>query len=492
MSIIRVDNVEEAVRLAEKSKQSGKYDWFRGQTKDWPVRSSFVRLKDEASQEAALDKLGRFESWVKSTPGLEHLASDTDATIAVAQHYGLPTNFVDFTTEPRTAGFFASQMQGQAGDWGCIICLSTKDLSEFWAGMPSRFSPPEFLRLSVPDLWRLEAQHGCFLFCPYDDIEGLYDFDRILFPNVAPLPGIDPEDIYPKRKSNLEILLDQFFMNERLGQGERRMRQLRITDIQFAQPGEGCDPDVFPRGLPEHPSWSAAALEPWTAPPAESFFASKTALQPKLSVNVAASLASVAAGVQAQILHDLAEIADMRSQQIGWTIDFSDRHALPAELPALLSERLARLWDGLRRLPHSDDDIAFGLGMGVAFALALRGDFSNYDASHWEEAVDRCLQDAVELEFGAGDGSYSRGFVSAGSLRAAVREDIRSYISPEWQEEVLGNPRGIIQTAWDPRRVFDFERLAPVFAREIAPCQVLARSHAIFFSPARLDSLSLT
>jgi hypothetical protein len=49
----------------------------------------------------------------------------------------------------------------------------------------------------------------------------------------------------------------------------------------------------------------------------------------------------------------------------------------------------------------------------------------------------------------------------------------------------------ILQTSSDPRRTFDFEILAPIFAREIAPFQVLARSDAIFYSPARLDGLGL-
>jgi hypothetical protein len=81
--------------------------------------------------------------------------------------------------------------------------------------------------------------------------------------------------------------------------------------------------------------------------------------------------------------------------------------------------------------------------------------------------------------------------VSPGGLLSAVRQDIRSYIAPEWQAEILNNPRGIIQTAPDPRRAFDFERLAPIFAREIAPFQVLERGQAMFYSPARLNSLGL-
>jgi hypothetical protein len=63
--------------------------------------------------------------------------------------------------------------------------------------------------MTVPDLWRLEAQHGCFLFCPYDNVERLYDFDRIFFPNTHPLRGVRREDVYPERKSHLEVLLDQ-------------------------------------------------------------------------------------------------------------------------------------------------------------------------------------------------------------------------------------------------------------------------------------------
>jgi hypothetical protein len=208
-----VNSVEEAVDHANQLKASGGRFWFRGHAKDWPVQSTFIRVPT-AERDATMQKPTRFEGWVKSTPGLEKLAADADATIAVAQHYGLPTNFVDFTTSPEIAAYFATERADSSppGEMACLIL-------EFWSFLQGKYPPLEFLEPEVPGLWRLEAQRGRFLFCPYDHIERLYDFDRIYFPKTHRYPMIRPEEVYPTRKSHLEILIDQYFMNERLIEG---------------------------------------------------------------------------------------------------------------------------------------------------------------------------------------------------------------------------------------------------------------------------------
>jgi hypothetical protein len=490
VNIAKARNIEEAVELAENLKSSGSHNWFRGQTRNWPVTSSLVRL-GQSLEQTVLEKIGRFEYWVKNTPGLEHLASNPDAAIAVAQHYGLPTNFVDFTTEPRIAGFFASNMQDSSDELGCIICVNTEDVKDFWNGMPEEYPPPEFLELNVPDLWRLEAQHGCFMFCPYENFEWIYDFDRILFPNTKPLSGIGLDEIYPRRKSHLEILLDQYFMNERMIESERTMDRSNVNTVFLKAPEGRCDLDVFPQGLPEHPSWSDATLKPWLNFAGESFFVTRTALQFELFVDVEKSLSYIASSTQSQIFHDLMGISGVRNKLIGWQIRLSDNETLPPSFSLYVTERLARLWDGLRRLPHSDEDISTGLATCIAFGVALRGDFGKQDKQHWDIAAKACLNEAIELEFGATDGSYSRGYASPSKLLSAVRSDIESFISPKWRSQVMKSIFPILQTSSDPRRTFDFEILAPIFAREIAPFQVLARSDAIFYSPARLDGLGL-
>src|SRR5262245_1630936 len=105
MSPIQTQRVGEALELAERLKAEGKFDFFRGQTGNWPLRSSFQRRGKEDQQKAIL-WLDRFRSWVSHTEGLWAVSADVDQTIAVAQHYGIPTDFLDITTEPRVAAFF--------------------------------------------------------------------------------------------------------------------------------------------------------------------------------------------------------------------------------------------------------------------------------------------------------------------------------------------------------------------------------------------------
>ncbi len=492
MHRITVDSVEDAVRAAEQLQRSGRPYWFRGQAKDWPLRSSLVRVTAE-NRDLVLEKIARYEGWVKHTPGLENLAANTDAAIAVAQHYGLPTNFVEFTTLPEIAGFFASEKASSetTPDLACIICLDVEDFKEFWQPLAERYRPPEFLELTVPDLWRLEAQHGRFLFCPYDNVERLYDFDRILFHNTHPLGSVAREDVYPERKSHLEILLDQYFMNERMIDAERAWRPEGVKQIVIEAPTSGCDPDVFPKGLPEHPSWAAGALRQWLELRAELFNNARTAVNFRILVPDPRDKPRLVTEISGQLLHDLFKLVGIRSKLVGWQVQVKADYRLPRDFESQLALRLARLWDGLRRLPYNDTDISLGLGLCVALAAALGGDFRNPDARHWERAAADCLEEPVELEFGAEDGSYSRGYASAAGLTGAIRPDILSYMAGPWRNQLAGNVRGILQTAWTPKKTFDHELLTPLFAREIAPYQVLARDTAIFYSPARLVSLGL-
>lgn len=492
MSRIKVDSVEDAVTAAQQLMRPDRPYWFRGQAQDWPVRSSLVRVKPDDRQ-LALEKIARYEGWVKHTPGLRNLASNTDAAIAVAQHYGLPTNFVDFTTQPQIAGFFASEkaVPGTAGNLACIICLDVEDLRGFWQPLAERYDPPEFLEIEVPDLWRLEAQHGCFLFCPYNDIERIYDFDRILFPNTHVFGQIGREDVYPARKSHLEIVLDQYFMNEQMIESQRTWNPVGVKTLVVETPKDGFSTDVFPNGLPEHESWSDAVLQPWLELLPEQLDRARTAIEFRIRVRDPQDTPRVVRAIAEQVLQDLLPLPGIRSKLVGWSVGVMGNHVLPQDFPSRLAPRLARLWDGLRRLPFSDEDLCEGLGMCVGIAIALGGDFSNPDSQHWELAAKHCLPEPIELEFGAADGSYSRGYVSAPRLAAAIRSDILSYVSNRWKQQMAENPRGILQTSWTAKKTFDFRLLAPLFATEVAPYQVLARNSAVFYSPARLVSLGL-
>src|SRR5687767_7304956 len=101
--VFHASGVQEGVELAQRFKKDGTYDWFRGQVRDWPPRSSLARLRAGGEAEAidfAKRRLNLFFNWVEDNPALRYLTNDenVDQLFAIAQHYGIPTNYIDFTT----------------------------------------------------------------------------------------------------------------------------------------------------------------------------------------------------------------------------------------------------------------------------------------------------------------------------------------------------------------------------------------------------------
>ncbi len=496
MDIHRVNDVNEAVALADDWKRQGTHDWFRGQISNWPLASTVVRLKPEMRDEA-LQKMGRFENWLGMTPGLEDLAGNTDATIGVAQHYGMPTPFVDFSTEPRVAGFFASYGQPTEGKESCIICLNTADLKDFWRVMPAKYPPPEFLRLHVPNLWRLEAQFGTFLYCLYDKFEHIYDLDRIVFPYTGPVSKPSVEEIYPRRKSNLELLLDQFFMNETLLEGTHRaesiMKNIRTIHVEATD----YDPDlIVGDSVPMESSWDATKLKLWLTPTVEQFSTAVTDVTWQFEIEDNVDPAVIGQKIAEDVKRRLDETSGVRSKLVSWT--FPENKNRDSSRSGFLLQSLQWLWDSLRTLPYKNEDIAIGIGNCIALYLS-RMRIASPRIDLWLDAADSCFGEAVEVEFGAADASYSRAYASHSELLKAVRKDIERFLAPAYRDSFIGNITGLLQAVKVPNRLFDFDRLARVFARQIAPSQVLVRfagdskrhSSAIFFSPARLHKFGL-
>lgn len=480
MNTFRAESLEDAIAIAERRKQEGTHDWFRGQRRDHRLKAKLLRLDEEAREEAK-QVLTRLEHWAQTTPGLEELAARPDELLAVAQHHGIPTPFVDFTTEPEVAGYFATDgwTPGE-GETGVILCVDTKDLLDLWTVMPAEYHPaPECLRLHVKNLWRLEAQHGVFLWCPYDGvgIEAVYGFDRIVFPHGTGASRMQRDRIYPERKSPLEILLDQFFMNEMLIQRSREIATWPGTRIHVAAPDPGEEGDSLVRALPLQPSWSAEALRPWLLQEEERLAHVRTDLVFRVPADLPDP--ATAAGLVRQGLAELLrEAPHARAKSVGFPCD--DAH---------LGAALVRLWDGLRRLPYEDDEVVEGMANAAALATTFR--LRGGGAVHWSEAAREWFGQTIEVEFGAADGSHSRGHVEPKLLLDALRPDFGRLPKPKrWQEDAL-NAKELLLAVNVPARLFDFRRLATLFATRLAPYQAVARPYAAFYSPARVEAFGL-
>jgi len=77
--LYQASDVSSAVKMAEDMKRRGTHDWFRGQTRNWTLQSSLNRTP--AKYDEFVVRFKRFSQWLKSTPGLEQLWHDVDATV---------------------------------------------------------------------------------------------------------------------------------------------------------------------------------------------------------------------------------------------------------------------------------------------------------------------------------------------------------------------------------------------------------------------------
>lgn len=348
-----------------------------------------------------------------------------------------------------------------------------------------------------PTSGALQAQEGVFLFCPSANFENLYDFDRILFPATIEATAADEARFFKVRKSPLEVLLDQFFMNEGLLEGFDRMRPHFSTVVEYAFSKDGVNARLPADAIPPRlDSWSPARLEGWLALRDERHSQITPADHRLLAIEPGADLASVASAAREIAANALREVPGLRSRPVAWQCVLAD-----VSIDSIrINHALRWLWDGLRGLPHDDADLAQAIGNCVAmFVLTVTQANESVDASRL--AARAVLGDAIYVEFGASDGSYSKGYVSRARLTSCLREDLRAFLSEE-----SGGPfqsvEHILGLVQEPSRLFDFRLFARLFACELVPWQVLFRPNerpnsgpmdrsAAFFSPARVTRLGL-
>lgn len=501
----RVPNLKSAIALAEQMKANGEANWFRGQTRLWPVLSSFVRRKPDERQ-AAIERFTTFYGWIQSMPALADIASDEDMLLAVAQHYGIPTNLIDFTTEPKVAGFFSAHAAPPLGndeDVSCIICLDYAELKELCESVKI-VSPdmpePRAIAMDIPELWRIQAQHGIFLDYPFD--EGFerhtFDFDRIVFPterDPSVLSELIPvEDIYPTQKSDLEVLLDQFFMLEKMQIGADAIAPMiqsgQITVHCQAPIPDGIEAECFGSdGLPVHASWARSRLSDWLAPANERWIPISTAPSVHVKYPRDGESRTRIDVLQRQINKSITDYSALRAGPICWALT-----GVPGDA-ARITRVLELVWDGLRRWPYTMAEISIALATAVEYGtLVAKNPEARFCPTVAEALAKQCLGDAIEIEIAMEDGSYTRGYANGQHLLETVRDDFFAFVTDRWREQIHGI-RNILQIAFNPSRALVFDRLKSVFCTQIVPTQVVLRDEgsgkARLYTPARATRIGL-
>ncbi|ROR21418.1 FRG domain-containing protein [Comamonas sp. BIGb0124] len=495
MGVTTVANVEEAIEVASSLKLAGKYNWFRGQVRaDWVPSSTAQRKLQGGTTESEFNKdLDRFLDWVRLVPELAYLddTANEHFLFAIRQHYGYPTTYIDFTSDPSVAGFFASDtpQPPEEGTFSAIFCLNTNDLLDFYhkhAQLIGEELEIEPVSVDVKNLWRLQAQHGHFLRANHTWYN-VYSMDRIEFPWTG-LPAYPPRDqIYPPQKSHLEQLLDEFESLERRRKGQEHMEKLLI-DLE----GQGVkilkelwitDPERYTKSafsaapiLLE--SWNETALAPWRLERHENFH---TVVGKTVHIRVRSGSGAPPAHqqVKAAFLNALSREMNLRASSSVWKIDgLEGIHDIDRYLSAIQSA-----WNGMRNIPYKDQDIASTMGaLTQLFSISKCNSMIGHTMDH---AFKQWIPDAFEIEFGCDIlNTISRAHCSS--------HDILQCLDSNWKhscknQKTYSTPAGALSACSKPDHMFEFDAFASIFARQIIPAQLARERPLVLFNPARLS-----
>ena len=147
-----------------------------------------------------------------------------------------------------------------------------------------------------------------------------------------------------------------------------------------------------------------------------------------------------------------------------------------------LENSLRLLWNGMRRLPYTDNEIAEFAASVVA--LIAGGFHGRASETTRERVFANTFGEPFLAGFAVEDGSGAHGYASCGALRDGLRPDMSDILVYAYRD--ITELFGIIN---DPKFMFEFPFLRERFAREIIPSQVAIERSLALFNPAKLTML---
>lgn len=94
---INFSTAAEALAYCEELMRTGVADLFRGQTNDWPTISPSLFRGSASIVNVARPLLAEFTEWANFVPQMVPYHDNPEEITAIAQHYGIPTPFLDLT-----------------------------------------------------------------------------------------------------------------------------------------------------------------------------------------------------------------------------------------------------------------------------------------------------------------------------------------------------------------------------------------------------------
>jgi hypothetical protein len=186
--------------------------------------------------------------------------------------------------------------------------------------------------------------------------------------------------------------------------------------------------------------------------------------------------------IQESILLLRAELPELRRKLCGFRCEGS---ALPNEKTRLVPV-LERVWDGIRNLPFTSEQIARCLAQTIAlYRHHDRGKL--FDGREWYGVFDGLIPTVCKVGICAADGTGGAAFVAKDCLVRSLRPGLRSTFYPEARAR-YNDISQLLQMVTDPEILFEFGKLVDLFVDYVIPTQmiILDPDKPVLFNPARL------
>lgn len=526
-------NVFEAIKLAEEFKASGTYDYFRGEASHlWQLKSTLARrgksfIESQSYLNVCMLLAGILENHNATKYMFENSSNEIpDIFYAIAQHYGIPTNFLDFTRSPTVAAFFCldNRPVSVEDDFCRIFCLNRRNFSariEVTNRFCNKGRPVELIEIDVSNLWRLQAQEGLFLYLPIIITQDLvehnfedycFPLDGILFPVQGDEIICEKALIYPTRKSQLEMVLDQFFYMRSVNEfdleaiinrhissqtkpSSNQRQPVKVSELYW--PVSKDNPaDLFENSPTKDYSWMQCNNNAWHPKSTDSWHELQR-LPIAIDINMDLRFDEIRSKVNEQLLQHLLPESYVKRRLIELEVTLINYQPsfISDQQQALKKIKLGieHIWDGMRLFPYSIEEIASSVSSFVALINAEYFFEQHPEKRETGSFWDQIYNEPFCIDLAADDGSESRAMIEEKSFVDLFRQGFITLLKEEFKEAYQSAFYfAIFAKLRTPCYLYDFDKLRALFVTQIIPTQMYMRGQwgvPIFFSPGQLSVL---